>query len=267
MPRRFKVFAVLAVVLVFVASACSSDDKTTAAANAGASSSAAPKATGTINVSAAASLTEAFNDELATLETEQPDLTVVYNFGGSGMLVTQIQQGAEADVIATADTSSMQKLVDDGSVEGPVTFAHNKLEILVQPGNPKQIKGLSDLGRSDVIYVTQEDTVPAGKYSAQILGTAGVTVRPVSKELDVKAAVAKVASKEADVTIVYQTDVKAAGSTGQGVEIPDEQNVIAEYPIAVLKATKNPTGAQAFVDTMVSGSGQTALQGRGFLPA
>ena len=259
----------VAVALVFVGAACSSDDKTTATADSGQSSSAAPKATGTIHVSAAASLTEAFNDEKATLKAELPDLKVIYNFGGSGMLVTQIQQGFEADVIATADTASMQPLVDSGTVEAPVTFAHNKLEIFVQPGNPKQIKTLNDLGRSDVKYVTTEDNVPAGKYAAQTLAKANVRVQPVSKEVDVKAAVAKVASPvlEADATIVYQTDVKAAGSTGQGVEIPDDQNVIATYPIAILKATKNPTGAQAFVDAILSGSGQAALEARGFLPA
>ena len=110
---------------------------------------------------------------------------------GSGALVTQIQQGAPADVIATADTASMKKLTDAGLVEAPTTFAKNKLEILVAPGNPKGIHTLSDLSRSEIKLVTEDDTVPAGKYAVQILLGAGVTVSPVSKEADVKSAVAK----------------------------------------------------------------------------
>jgi molybdate transport system substrate-binding protein len=247
--------------LLFV-SGCSSDNKT----NATAASSSQAKASGKITVFGAASLTEAFTDTQTALKTEQPDLSITYNFGGSGTLVTQIQQGAPADVIATADTDTMKKLTDGGQVEAPITFAKNKLQILVAPGNPKQIKGLSDLGRSDVKLVLCDDTVPAGKYAKQALSMAGVTVNPVSKEADVKSAVAKVTGGEADATIVYQTDVTAAGSKGEGVVIPENQNVIATYPIAIVKATKNHEGAAAFVDSVVNGSGQSALQKRGFLP-
>src|SRR5262245_41861978 len=219
---RVRIAGLCTVALLLFAAACSSDSNTTATAgSAAAPSSAAPKASGSINVSAAASLTEAFNDLQTTLKTEQPDLSITYNFGGSGALVTQIQQGAEADVIATADTDSMKKLQTDGSVEDPVIFAHNKLEILVAPGNPKQVQGLADLSRSDIKLVLCDDTVPAGKYAAQSLAKANVTVSPVSKEPDVKSAVAKVTSGEADATIVYQTDVTAAGAKGEGVQIPD----------------------------------------------
>src|SRR5262245_1205735 len=264
---RVRIAGLCTVALLLFAAACSSDSNTTATAgSAAAPSSAAPKASGSINVSAAASLTEAFNDLQTTLKTQQPNLTITYNFGGSGALVTQIQQGAGVDVIATADTDSMKKLQNDGSVEDPVVFAHNKLEILVQPGNPKQIKGLADLARPDVKFVTEDDTVPAGKYSAQALTKAGVNAKPVSKEPDVKSAVAKVTSGEADATVVYKTDVTAAGSKGEGVAIPDDQNVVADYPIAILKATKNHAGAAAFVDAVVHGRGQDALQRRGFLP-
>ncbi|MDQ6797523.1 MAG: molybdate ABC transporter substrate-binding protein [Actinomycetota bacterium] len=215
---------------------------------------------------AAASLTESFNDLQASLRTTDPGLTVAYNFGGSGALVTQIQQGAPADVIATADTASMKKLIDANLVERPTTFARNKLEILVGPGNSKGIKGLSDLARTDIKVVLEDETVPAGKYSAQALQAAGVRVNPVSKEADVKAAVAKVTTGEADATIVYVTDVDAAGSKGQGVEIPDAVNVVAEYPIAIVKATKNQAGATAFVTDVVTGAGRAALHKRGFLP-
>src|SRR5581483_8511227 len=108
---------------------------------------------------------------------------------------------------------SMQKLVTAGLVEAPVTFARNKLEILVAPGNPKHVTGLADLAK--VTFVTEDDTVPAGTYAAQALAKAGVAVHPVSKEADVKSAVAKVTNGEADATIVYVTDVKAAGAKGE----------------------------------------------------
>jgi molybdate transport system substrate-binding protein len=224
-------------------------------------------ARGPVTVFAAASLTEAFTDVQAVLRSSAPGLAVTYSFGGSGALVAQIQQGAPADVVATADTETMRGLVDAGLVDDPTTFARNRLEILVAPGNPKRVAGLADLGRSDLKVVLADDGVPAGKYAAQALQAAGATVKPVSKEADVKAAVAKVTLGEADATIVYATDVLAAGTKGQGVEIPSPANVVAEYPVAVMKATKNPAGAAAFVGAVLSTPGQDALRQRGFSPA
>lgn len=238
----------------------------TASSGAGLTSS-APNASGSLKVFAAASLTESFTDEQSALKASEPGLSVVYNFAGSGALVTQIQQGAPVDVVATADTSSMKKLTDAGLVEAPTTFARNKLEILVEPGNPKRIKTLADLARRDIKLVLEDATVPAGKYSAKALKTAGVTVHPVSLEADVKSAVAKVTSGEADATVVYVSDVKAAASRGTGVPIPDAQNVVAEYPIAIVKTTKNHAGAAAFVGAITKGSGQQALRSHGFLAA
>ena len=173
MLRRSRTLSVLVLAAAVVFAACSSDSKTATSAGSSAAASAAPKVSGSVTVFAAASLTESFNDEQTTLKTEQPGLSITYSFAGSGALVTQIQQGAPADVIATADTASMKKLTDAGLVEAPATFAKNKLEILVAPGNPKGIKTLSDLARSDIKFVTEDDTVPAGKYSAQILSAAG----------------------------------------------------------------------------------------------
>ncbi|HZN12930.1 MAG TPA: molybdate ABC transporter substrate-binding protein [Acidimicrobiales bacterium] len=219
---------------------------------------------GAITVLAAASLTEPFTDLSAALEKSDPGLSVRYSFGGSGALVTQVEQGAPVDVIATADTASMKRLTDAGLVEKPTTFARNKLEILVARGNPKGIHSLADLARADITFITEDDTVPAGKYAAQILQKAGVAVRPKSKELDVKSAVAKVTSGEADATIVYVTDVQAAGTKGDGVAIPDAQNVLAEYPIAVVKGTKHHAAAAAFVRQVVTGAGKKVLRQRGF---
>lgn len=220
-----------------------------------------------MTVFAAASLTESFDDLRTSLKSSDPGLGVIYDFGSSGALVTQVQQGAPADVIATADPDTIRRLSDAGLVEAPATFARNHLEILVAPGNPKGVKALADLARSDLKVVLGDDTVPVGRYGSQALAAAGVTVKPVSKEVDVKAAVAKVISGEADASIVYVTDVSAAGSKGQGVGIPDTQNVIARYPIAVVTTTKNRAAAVAFVDSVVNGAGQAALRSRGFLSA
>ena len=266
--RHRLVLAAAVAMTTLAAMACGSSStsaSTTPAASTTASTGAVPQVSGSVTVFAAASLTESFTDLQTSLRAVQPGLSLTYSFGGSGTLVTQIQQGAPADVIATADTATMQKLTDGGLVEAPTTFARNKLEILVAPGNPKAVNGLSDLGRSDLKVVLGDDTVPAGKYAAQALRVAGVATHPVSKEVDVKAAVAKVTSGEADATIVYVTDVNAAGAKGQGIDIPDAQNVTAEYPIAVVKGTKNHGAAAAFVDAVRGGAGQDALRRRGFV--
>lgn len=221
---------------------------------------------GALTVLAAASLTEAFSDEQQTLGTEVPGLSITFSFAGSGALVAQIRQGAPADVVATADASSMTMLTDAGLVEAPMTFARNRLQMLVGPGNPKGVKGLADLARPDLKVVLEDESVPAGRYAVQALQRAGVAVRPVSREADVKGAVSKVVTGEADAAIVYATDVNAAGAKAQGVEIPDVQNIVAEYPVAIVKATSHRAAASAFVDAIVAGSGQAALRGRGFLP-
>ncbi|HVF13728.1 MAG TPA: molybdate ABC transporter substrate-binding protein [Acidimicrobiales bacterium] len=248
----------LAFAAVLSSAACGSDGRSAA-------TSAQPS--GSLTVFAAASLTEAFNDHAATLEASHPKLAIKFSFAGSGGLVTQVEQGAPADVIATADAASMKRLTDAWLVEAPTTFARNKLEILVAPGNPLAITGLADLARDDVKLVLGDESVPVGRFSAQALRAAGVTTNPVSREGDVKAVVAKVTLGEADVAIVYATDVIAAGAKGQGVVIPDDQNVIAHYPIAIVKTTGNRSAAAAFVEEMVRGRGQDALRGRGFLPA
>jgi len=226
----------------------------------------ASKLSGSLTVFAAASLTEAFSDEKTALATTHPELSLTYSFAGTSALVTQLQQGAPADVFASADQKNMQVLVDAGLVDAPKTFARNKLQIAVAPGNPRHITGLADLAKADLRVVVVAPDVPAGTYSQQALATAGVTVKPKSQELDVKSALAKVTAGEADATIVYVTDVKAAGGKADGVDIPDNQNVIAVYPIAVVKASTHHDAAEAYVDEIVSGTGQKALAGRGFLP-
>ena len=155
--------ALLAVSFAFVASACGSSSKPSSTST----TTAAPKLSGSLNVFAAASLTGAFDDEKQTLAASDPGLSLTYNFAGSQALVTQIQQGAPADVFASADEKNMQKLVDAGLVEAPKPFARNKLEIAVAPGNPKHVTGLADLERPGVTLVLADPSVPAGKYARQ----------------------------------------------------------------------------------------------------
>jgi len=242
-----------------------------AAAMCACGSSSTPPSTslgGTVNVFAAASLTDAFNALGSSFHAANPGVTVRFNFGGSPTLVTQIENGAQADVFASADTTNMDKLRTDGfTASTPIVFAHNKLEIVVAPGNPKGIRGLADLARPGLIYISAGPTVPAGKYAAQILAKAGVTVTPKSLETDVKSVVGKIELGEADAGIVYTTDVKAAGSKVSGVEIPSADNVIATYPIATVKGSANAAAAAAFIAFVTSSQGQAKLEGYGFLEA
>jgi molybdate transport system substrate-binding protein len=234
-------------------------------------SSSAPASTslgGTLNVFAAASLTGSFNALGASFHAANPGVTVRFNFAGSPTLVTQIENGAQADVLASADTTNMDKLRTDGfTASTPVVFAHNQLEIVVAAGNPKGIHGLADLARPGLIYISAGPTVPAGKYAAQILTKAGVMVTPKSLETDVKSVVAKIELGEADAGIVYTTDVKAAGAKVSGVEIPSADNVIATYPIATVKGSANAAAAGAFIAFVTSSQGQAKLEGYGFLQA
>lgn len=211
-----------------------------------------------LTVFAAASLTEAFRG------LRLPGLPVTYSFAGSQQLVAQIEAGAPADVVATADQATMARLAAGGLVDPPVDFAGNRLEIAVAPGNPKAVAGLGDLGRADLRVVLADPSVPAGRYAAQALDRAGVTVRPASLDLDVKAVVQRVASGEADAGVVYVTDVAAAGGRVAGVAIPPAQNVTATYPVAIVRASRRRAAAQAFVDQLLHGRGRDALAARGF---
>jgi molybdate transport system substrate-binding protein len=223
---------------------------------------------GTISVFAAASLTDAFKAIGTSFKAANPGVTPQLNFAGTPTLVTQIEQGAQADVFAAADTTNMDKLRADGFTSGtPQVFAHNKLEIVVAPGNPKGITGLADLARPGVIYISAASSVPAGKYALQALAKAGVTVTPKSLETDVKSVVSKIELGEADAGIVYRTDVKAAGSKVQGVPIPDAYNVVSTYPLVAVNGAKNPNAANAFIVYALSAAGQSTLISFGFLPA
>ncbi len=218
-----------------------------------------------LSVFAAASLTEAFTQLGEDFTAAHPDVRVSFNFAGSNDLVTQLQQGAPADVLATADPKNMAEAGD--LVSAQQAFAGNKLVIAVAPGNPEGITGMADLARGDLEVVLAAPEVPAGKYAEEARDGAGVAVQPASLEVSVKGVVAKVSLGEADAGIVYITDVDAANGKLQGIAIPDNQNVIATYPIASVAASEHTDDAQAFVDLVLSGEGQRVLTDNGFLPA
>ena len=219
---------------------------------------------GELKVFAAASLTAAFGKLGERFTATSGGTRVTFNFAGSQALATQLRQGAPADVFASADTANMDKVRD--LVGTPQSLASNLLQIVVERGNPRGVEGLHDLARRDLKVVLAAADVPAGKYARQVLDRAGVQVQPVSLEDNVKAVVTKVALGEADAGIVYVTDVTAGGGRIQGVEIPTEQNVVATYPIATVKASRMQDQAQAFVDLVRSAEGQAVLKGFGFLP-
>jgi molybdate transport system substrate-binding protein len=252
---RIRLTAVLAVAALALA-ACGGDD------DSGGSSGAASASE--IKVFAAASLTAAFTKLGEDFTAANGGTKVTFNFAGSQALATQIQQAAPADVFASADIPNMGKVKD--LVSTPQNFASNLLAIVVEKGNPKDVKGLEDLANPDLKVVLAAEEVPAGRYAKQVLDKAGVSVTPVSQEDNVKAVVTKVSLGEADAGIVYVTDVTAGGDKVEGVDIPEGQNVTATYPIATVKASKAQDKAQAFMDLVLSAEGQQVLKEYGFLP-
>jgi molybdate transport system substrate-binding protein len=224
------------------------------------------KPSGEITVFAAASLTESFEAIAKQFEKRYPNVDVKLNFDSSSNLAAQIQQGAPADVFASADEANLQKTIDSGDVTAkPVTFAKNRLEIAVEKGNPKKIETLADLADSDLVVVLCADEVPCGRYAAEAFAKAGVTVSPASKEENAKATLSKVSLGEADASVVYVTDVKAEKGVS-GVRIPNAQNVIATYPIAAVDESQNTAAARTWVRFVQSKAGQNTLKKFGFLP-
>jgi molybdate transport system substrate-binding protein len=257
------------VALGLVAAACGGDDDD----DGGAASTAAGTSGGSagggdgITVFAATSLTEAFTDIGAAFEGTDDGAPVQFSFDASSALVTQITEGAPADVFASADTANMDKLTDaDLNGTDPVIFATNLLTIIVPKGNPAGVTGVDDLANPDVKVVLCAEEVPCGNYSNQILDAAGVDVTPVSLEENVRGVVTKVISGEADAGIVYVTDVTAAGDAAEGVEIPEDVNVLAEYPIATVGESENQEVGEAFIDFVTGDEGQEILAQYGFGP-
>ena len=226
----------------------------------------------TLNVFAAASLTESFNELKTQYHAAHPNVTITYNYNGSQALVQQMTNGAPVDVFASADEANMQKAVQANVVGQSQIFARNKLMVITPVSNPAKINSLHDLARKGVKIDLAAPSVPVGSYALQVLdkmaksseyGSAyeqSVKANVISQEDNVKAVLQKVELGEADAGIVYLTDVTPAQSSKvKTFTIPDQYNVIAQYPIAVAKKTAHEQEAQAFVQYLLSSQGQAIL--------
>ena len=221
--------------------------------------------TGTLTVFAAASLTDVFTELGGRLEDEHPDLDVQFNFAGSSALATQLTQGAPADVFASANQPQMEVVTAAGlEGEDPAVFAENVLEIAVPADNPGDVTGLADFADADLALAVCAPDVPCGAAAAQVFEAAGVAAAPDTEEEDVRAALTKVELGEVDAALVYASDVRSAGSAVQGIEFPEAEEAVNEYPICSLAEAPNPEAAEAFIGVVLSEEGQAALEAAGF---
>lgn len=220
---------------------------------------------GEITVFAAASLKTTFMQLAKDFEVQHPGTKVTLSFAGSSDLVTQITQGAPADIFASADTKNMAKLADADLVEGTATnFATNVLEIAVPPGNPASISSFADLAKPGVKVVTCASQVPCGAATKTVEQAAGTALSPVSEESSVTDVLGKVTSGEADAGLVYVSDVKAAGDKVKGIPFPESDRAINTYPIATVGSSKNKELAAAFIANVTSEAGKKVLMDAGF---
>ena len=226
---------------------------------------------GELMVFAAASLQGAFDELAARFEALHPDVDVApISYDGSSTLATQLIEGAQADVFASADASNLARVAEEGLVDGePAPFATNVLEIAVQPGNPLRIRELTDLanagaGSSSPVVVLCAPEVPCGSAAQTLLARAGVTLAPASEEQNVTAVLTKVRAGEADAGLVYATDIESAADDVEGIEIEGADAATNVYPIAVLSAAANPPAARAFIEFVRSPTGVEVLDAFGF---
>jgi molybdate transport system substrate-binding protein len=209
-------------------------------------------------------LQEAFTKLGTQFEAAHPGTKVVFNFGPSSGLAEQIGQGAPADVFASASTKNMDTVVTGGQASNPRNFVANTMEIAVPPKNPANVATVDDLAKKSVKVALCQAEVPCGATALQVFDNAKITVIPVTQEVDVKSTLSKVTLGEVDAGVVYVTDVRAAGDSVKGIEIPADVNASTTYPIASLTASKNKATAQAFVDYVLSPDGLAALTAAGF---
>lgn len=232
----------------------------------GGGSAGADRVQGTLTVLAAASLEEPFSALGRRFENQHAGTRVRFSFDASSTLSRQVEAGAPADVLATADEASMAPVAAAGLVSEPAVFARNRLAILVARGNPHRVSALADLGRPELDVVLCAPDIPCGRLAATVLDRAGVDARPRSLEANVKGVVAKITLGEADAGIVYVTDARAAGTRAEGVPIPTAQNVVTGYPLATVRAAPNPGAAARFVELVRSEDGRRVLAEGGFEP-
>lgn len=215
----------------------------------------------TLTVLAAASLTAAFSELAEDYESSHPDVTINLSFGSSTTLSQQIVEGVDADLYASAGRAALEQLptgyADEGGEE---TIASNVLEIAVQPGNPRGVTGIDDFTRSDLDTVLCAQTVPCGRAADEAFAAAGLTPTPVSREIDVKATLAKITLGEADAAIVYRSDVLSTDQV-DGVVIPAGENVSITYPLVWFNTEAHTVG---FAELLAGPKGLAALEAAGF---
>ncbi|MGY6019402.1 molybdate ABC transporter substrate-binding protein [Streptomyces spinosirectus] len=244
----------------------SDSDSGSAKSGSSASSASSPKLSGDVTVFAAASLQESFTTLGKQFEKQHPGTHVTFSFGGSDSLAAGITGGAPADVFAAASPKTMKIVTDKkDNATTPATFVRNQLEIATLPGNPDKVASLEDLTKSGLKVVLCDKTVPCGAAAQKALDAGHLKLTPVSYEEDVKSALNKVVLKEADAAVVYKTDVKAAGGKVEGVDFPESAKAVNDYPIALLKNSRNAGTAKAFMALVQSAEGQKVLTEAGFL--
>jgi molybdate transport system substrate-binding protein len=261
-------FVSLSLLVAVPVAACGSSSTGSSTGTSTGTGGAGSSATGSLTVSAAASLTGAFTTIVHDFEQANPGATVTVNFGSSGQLESQIESGAPADVAAFADEVTMAKLADQQLLATPArVFATNELVIVTKPGNPSSITSLADLAAAGTVALCAT-TAPCGRYAAQVLQQAGVTIPTshVTQGQDVKTTLAAVADGDAVAGIVYLTDARAAGAKVATVTIPPDQNAVARYPLGVLASTPSRALADAFSAWVLGPQGQAALASAGFGP-
>ena len=246
----------LPVAIIFLVGACSSSSDSTTTTDSGLE--------GELLVSAAASLTDAFAEVETAFEAANPGVDVVLNLGSSSSLREQIIEGAPADVFASANTSNMDQVVEADAASEPQIFATNLLQIAVPEGNEAGVTGLEDFANEALLIGLCAEDVPCGDFGRQVLENAAVTPSIDTNEPDVRALLTKIEAGELDAGIVYVTDVLSTGGTVEGIDIPEEDNVVASYPIVALNDAPNPNAAAAFVAFVLSDEGQAILGDFGF---
>ena len=274
--KHFPRVMILLVAVCMLLASCGSSSSSNSSSS-GSSTTPTPSAAPvTLNVFGAASLTAAFGEIKTKFEAANPNVTVTYNFAGSNTLATQITNGAPADVFASADTNNMQKV--NTLVNTPQTFARNNVVVIIPANNPGNIKTLHDLANKGVKIAVAGPSVPVGNYTLEVLSKMGqsseygpayesaVKANFVTQETSVSGVVQKVELGEVDAGYVYVSDAYSAGSKVSSIDIPDQFNILADYPIATVKDSKNLSTAESYVQYVLSPDGQAILAKYHFIP-
>ncbi|MBR8740860.1 molybdate ABC transporter substrate-binding protein [Nocardiopsis sp. MG754419] len=256
--------------LTLALTACSGSDTGDGSEGAGETEANGPA--GELTVFAAASLTDVFEEIAASFEQQNPQVEITFNFAGSSELAQQINSGAPADVFAAANTATMEQVVEGEGLDADWAAEHgedgrvfvtNTLQIAVPPENPAGVEGFADLADEDVAVAFCAEEVPCGAATLAALDSADLDITPVTLEEDVRAVLTKVELNEVDAGLVYATDVISAEGRVEGLDFPEAEEAVNDYPIGVLGASGDPELAAAWVE-FVTTEGAPVLQEAGF---